>query len=138
MFNLPPLDLTSLDSPIFYPKETWQYLVFILDRKLTFQQHINFYANKTLLTVKCMKLLGNSLRGFIPIQKYPLYKSCVLPTVLYSFQLWYYNKAPLAYSLKELGKMQQRATIWILGAFHTFPIISIEAIASLIPIYLHL
>ena len=34
--------------------------------------------------------------------------------------------------------MQRRAALWILGAFHTPPILDIEAIAGLIPIHLHL
>ena len=34
--------------------------------------------------------------------------------------------------------MQRRAVIWILGAFKTFPSFSIEAIAGLMPINLHL
>ena len=37
-----------------------------------------------------------------------------------------------------LDKIQRRATIWILGAFKTFPSSSIEAIAGLIPINLYL
>ena len=57
---------------------------------------------------------------------------------LYSFQLWFYNCTPLSYSLKILTKMQRRAAIWILGAFKTFPLEDIEAIAGLIPIKLHL
>ena len=40
--------------------------------------------------------------------------------------------------MKILGKMQKRATIWILGAFKTSPLYGIEAIAGLIPINLHL
>jgi len=40
--------------------------------------------------------------------------------------------------MKILGKMQRRATIWILGAFRTLPIEGIEAIADLIPIKFHL
>ena len=43
----------------------------------------------------------------------------------------------MAYHLKILGKMQRRATIWILRAFKTFPSYSIEALAGLIPINLH-
>jgi len=59
-----------------------------------------------------MKILRNSSRGLIPTQKYLLYRTCILlPIILYSFLLWYYNKAPLAYPLKELGKIQQRAAI---------------------------
>jgi len=85
LFNPPPLDLTSLGDPILHSKEIWWYLGFIFDRKLTFQQHINFYANKTLSTVKCMKLLGNSSRGLISTQKQLLYRSCVLLIALYGF-----------------------------------------------------
>ena len=44
----------------------------------------------------------------------------------------------MVYHLKVLGKMQRRAVIWILGAFKTSPSYSIEAIAGLIPIKLHL
>ena len=58
--------------------------------------------------------------------------------VLYGFQLWFYNKAPLSYPLKELKKIQRRAAIWILGIFHTLLSLSIEAIASLIPFHLYL
>ena len=62
-------------------------------------------------TIKCMKLLGNLVQGLNLHQEYLLYQSCVLSITLYSFQLWYYNKASLAYSLKQLGKMQRRAAI---------------------------
>ena len=137
-FNLPPLDLTTLGSPILHSEETWHYLGFIFDRKLMFRQYINFYANKVLLTVKYMKMLSNSSRGLIPRQKWCLYISCVLPITLYRLQLWYYNKAPLAYLLKELRKMQRRATIWVLGAFCTLLSLGIEAIAELLLIHLHL
>ena len=40
--------------------------------------------------------------------------------------------------MKILGKMQRRATIWILGAFKTSPIEELEAIIGLIPIKFHL
>ena len=44
----------------------------------------------------------------------------------------------LSYSLKELRKMQRRAVLWILGAFHTSFTLEIKAIARLVSIYLHL
>jgi len=40
--------------------------------------------------------------------------------------------------MKILGKMQRRATIWILGAFKMLPTEGLKAIAGLIPIKLHL
>ena len=110
-FNPPPLDLSPLGGPILKPKESWRYLGFIFDRKLSFHNYIDHYANKALLTVKCMKLLGNSSRGINPVQKRLLYRCCALPIALYGFQLWFYNKAPLSYHMKILNKMQRRATI---------------------------
>jgi len=58
--------------------------------------------------------------------------------VLYEFQLWFYNCALIAYYLKALGKIQRRVVLQILGAFKTSLSYSIEAIAGLIPIKLHL
>ena len=88
--------------------------------------------------VKCMKLLGNSSHSISPIQKWQLYRCCVLPIVLYSFQLWFYNKVLMAYHMKLLNKMQKRAAIWILGAFKTSPSEGIEAIVGIIPIKFYL
>ena len=85
-----------------------------------------------------MKLLGNSLRGINPIQKRQLYRCCVLSIALYDFQLWFYNKAPLSYYMKILGKMQRRATIWIVEVFKTLPTKGIEAITGIISIKFYL
>ena len=60
IFNPPPLDLSPLRRPILRPKDSWKYLGFIFDRKLSSHKHSDYYANKAILTVKCMKLLGNS------------------------------------------------------------------------------
>ena len=137
-FNPPPLDLSPIGGLILHPKDTWKYLGFIFDHKLTFHKHIDHYSNKAILTVKCMKLLGNSSRGINPLQKCSLYRCCILPIALYSFQLWFYNKAPLSYHMKILDKMQRRAAIWILGAFKTSLSEGIEAITGIIPIRFHL
>ena len=101
-----------------------------------FHQHVDFYANKSISTVKCMKILSNSNCGINFLQKCLLYRTCILPIMLYRFQLWFYNHAPIAYHLKSLSKIQKRAAIWILGAFKTSPSYSIEAITGLIPIKL--
>ena len=85
-----------------------------------------------------MKLLGNLSRGINPLLKRRLYRCSALPIVLYSFLLWYYNKALTHYHLNILWKMQQRAALWISGAFHISPIPGIEAMSGLVPIHLHL
>jgi len=66
-FNPPPLDLSMLRGPILSPKNSWKYLGFIFDRKLTFHQHIDFYSNRVISSIRCMKLLENSLQGISPL-----------------------------------------------------------------------
>ena len=44
-FNPPPLDLSALGGSILLPKETWRYLGFIFDQKLTFRSHIGSLFN---------------------------------------------------------------------------------------------
>ena len=136
--TLPPLNLTPLGGPILCPKDSWKYLGFFFDRKLTFRQHLDFYLNKALSTVKCMKLLGNSSQEITPLQKRQLYRYCILSIALYGFQLWFYNKAPMLYHMKLLNKMQRRVAIWILDTFKTSPSEGIEALADIIPIKFYL
>jgi len=138
IFNPSPLNLSPPDGPILSPKSSWCYLSFIFNRKLSFHSHIDFYANKVISTIKCIKILGNSTRGLNPYQKYLLYRCCAILITLYGFQLWYYNKAPLLYPMKIMNKMQRRVASWIVGSFKTAPLMGIEAIASLTPINLHL
>ena len=138
IFNPPPLNLSLIGGLILWSKDLWRYLGFIFDHKLLFHKHIDFYANKAISTVKCIKLLGNSSRGINPLQEQLLYRCCILLIVLYVFQLWYYNKALSSYHMKILNKMQRRAAIWILGAFKTLPSEGIEAIAGIIPMKFYL
>ena len=111
VFNPPPLNLSPLGGNVLLPNNTWKYLGFIFDRKLTFHQHVDFYMNKAISMVKCMKLLGNSSHGINPLQKHLLYRLCILPIALYEFQLWFYNHAPIAYHMKILNKIQRHAAI---------------------------
>ena len=87
VFNSPPLDLSPLGGNVLLPSNTWKYLGFIFDRKLTFHQHVDFYVNKAISMVKCMKLLGNSSCTINSLQKCLLYRSYILPIALYGFQL---------------------------------------------------
>ena len=128
----------SLGGLILLPKHIWRYLDFIFNWKLLFRAHIDFYVNKAISTIKCMKILGNLTRGLISLQKRWLYRYCALPIVLYNFQLWYYNKALLHYSLNALKKIQQRVAIWITSAFCTSSSKGIKAISGLIPVHLYL
>jgi len=87
VFNSSLLDLSSIGGPMLTLKITWQYLGFILNRKLMFCQYINFYTKKALSMVKSMKMLGNSTHELLLYQKCLLYKTYVLSIMLYSFSL---------------------------------------------------
>jgi len=83
-FNPPPLDLSSIRGNILQPKNMWKYLGFIFNRKLFFHQHVNFYSNKAMSIVKCMKILSNLNQGINPTQSvfsiglvfFPLHYMC--------------------------------------------------------------
>jgi len=113
----PSIDLSSVGGSVISPKPIWRYLGFYFDRRLNFNYHTHFYATKCLSTLSAMKILGNSSRGLLPIQKRLLYRTCILPIALYGFQLWFFKGAPIIKNITELKKMQQRAALWITGAF---------------------
>jgi len=101
----PSIDLSSIGDPIISPKLILHYLGFYFDHKLNFHFHMHFYTTKCLSTLNAMKMLGNSSCGLLPIQKYLLYRICVLPIVLYGFQLWFFKGTPIVKNITELKKM---------------------------------
>jgi len=113
----PSIDLSSVEGPVISPKPIWRYLGFYFDHRLNFNYHTHFYATKCLSILSAMKMLGNSSRGLLPIQKRLLYRTCILPIALYGFQLWFFKGTPIIKNITELKKMQRRAALWITGAF---------------------
>jgi len=85
IFNSPPFDFTLLGGSVLHPKNTWYYLSLIFNHKLLFWQHIEFYTNKAISTIKYMKRLGNLSKGLSSVQKRRLYRYCTLPIALYGF-----------------------------------------------------
>ena len=134
----PSIDLTSVRGPVISPKPIWQYLGFYFDCKLNFNYHTHFYATKCLSTLSTMKMLRNFSRGLLPIQKWLLYRMCILFIALYEFQLWFFKGAPIVKNLTEFKKIQRRAALWITDAFWTLPSKDIKTIVGLILINLHL
>jgi len=113
-------------------------LGFYFDQQLSFKEHTRYYSTKVLSTVKAMGMLGDSTQGLLPLQKWLLYQSCVVPIATYGFHLWYFAGAPTKVQVFLLATMQCKAALWILGAFCTSPTGGIEALVGLIPIHLHL
>jgi len=137
----PPIDLgyaPYTGDNLLRPNLYWRYLGFYFDCKLLFHEHVCYYSTKALSSVKAMKMLGRSTRGLPPKEKRLLYRSCVLPIATYGYRLWYYEGAQCKKALSLLKTMQQKAGLWITGAFSTSPTGGIEALAGLIPVHLHL
>jgi len=120
------------------PKTYWRYLGFYFNQKLLFTKHVRYYATKSFSTVQTMGMLGNSMQGLPPLEKHLLYCACVLPIAMYGFRLWFFEGAKNKTAFKILTQMQCKAALWITGAFRTSPTGGTEALAGLIPIYLHL
>ena len=89
--------------------------------KLYFQQHICYYANKALFTIKGIKMLSNLARELSLIYKHLLYRTHVFLIALYGFQLQYFKGSLLYQPPKELKKMKRRAVLQITKAFYTSP-----------------
>jgi len=107
----PSINLTSVRGPVLHPKPIWRYLGFFFNRKLNFYHHIYHYTTKCLSTLNAMKMLGNSSRGLLPIQKCLLYRTYIVPIALYRFQLWFFKETPTLKNIMELKKMQHRAAL---------------------------
>ena len=61
--------LPCLEALSSFLKISGDISVFSFNQKLLFRQYIDFYSNKEISTIKCMKMLGNSNRGLNPLQK---------------------------------------------------------------------
>src|SRR5262249_1167273 len=134
----PPIDLgfaPHMGATPLRPRPYWRYLSFYFNRALNFREHVRFYSTKALTTVKSMVMLGNLVRGLLPMHKRLLYWSCIVPVAMYGFHLWFHRGSCNKALLKQLNTMQQRAAIWICGAFHTSPMLGVEVIAGLMPMH---
>ncbi|CAA7269050.1 unnamed protein product [Cyclocybe aegerita] len=120
------------------PKTYSRYLGFYFDRRLTFHEHVRYYATKAFTTVQAMHMLGNSTRGLLPKQRRLLYRSCVVPIATYGYRLWYFDGTHNKGAMNQLKWMQRKAALWITGAFRTSPTGGLKALAGLIPVHLML
>jgi hypothetical protein len=125
-------------SPL-QPKKIWRYLGVFFDRMLSFTAHVKFYATKSISTVRCMRILGNSNRGLTPKQKRTLYMSCVLPVATYGLRCWYQPGTwGFISNIKMLNLTHSQGARWITGAFRTSPTGGVLAAARLMLMHFNL
>jgi len=72
VFNPSPLNLIPIGGTILQ----------LIDRKLLFHQHVNFYSNKAISMVKCIKILSNS-NWDINLSQSIFYINCVSSPLRY-------------------------------------------------------
>ncbi|ETW75603.1 hypothetical protein HETIRDRAFT_246936, partial [Heterobasidion irregulare TC 32-1] len=130
--NTSQLPTITLAGRTIEPSTTWRYLGFIFDPRLSFKEHVRFYATRALSTVKCALRLGNSLRGLSPLQRRTLYKSCVVPLLTYGCRVWW-RKHGVKGLMNILSKAQHEGVRWILSAFRTSPIGGMEVLSGIPP-----
>ena len=101
----PELDLSAIGAPTLKSKTYWRYLGFYFDRCLFFKEYVWYYSTKALSMVKVMGMLGNLSRGFLLLQKYLFYHSCIVPIATYSFRLWFFARASTKAQVSLLAAM---------------------------------
>ena len=95
-----------------------------------------FTSIKLFFTIKSIKYWETQFRDYFFIKNdFSIEHAFFLS---YSMDFFCGSFASFSYPLKELRKIQQRATIWITGTFHTLPTWGIKAITELILIYLYI
>ena len=102
----PSIDLSLIGGSVIFLKPIWRYLGFYFDHRLNFNYHTHFYTTKCLFTFSAIKMLGNSSRDLLPIQKRLLYRTCILSITLYRFQLWFFKGTSIVKNITKLKKMQ--------------------------------
>jgi hypothetical protein len=58
-----------------------------------------------------MGMLDNSNSGLLPMQKYLLYRMCILPVATYGYRLWYHDRAKIKGLMSYLSKIQRQAAL---------------------------
>jgi hypothetical protein len=148
-FALSPGDTRLLSPPMdlgFAPftgenrlvaKKTWRYLGVFFDWNLTFREHVKYYATKSISTVRCMRILGNSMWGLSPKYKRILYILCVIPVATYGLGCWYRpGTRGFKANMKMVNLTHSQGARWIMGAFRTAPTGGVLASAGLMPMHL--
>ncbi|KEP46994.1 reverse transcriptase, partial [Rhizoctonia solani 123E] len=119
------------------PRDSVRWLGFYLDRKLDFKDHVRHMRNKANAVLSGLSMLANSVRGLSVKHARLLYKACVLPILTYGSLLWFHGRRQKSLT-ESLEKAQNVGIRWLLGAFKSTPIRSMEHLASIPPMHVHL
>jgi hypothetical protein len=114
-----------------------KYLGVILDKRLTWAQHISNLKVKATNAFMASKSLFNQRWGLKPNMVMWLYQTVIKPMVTYGSLLWW-NRAQQGNNKSILAQIQRMACVAISGALRTAPTVALEAMLDLLPLHLQI
>src|ERR1044071_9394198 len=94
-------------------------------------------TNKANAVISGLKMLANTIQGLTVKHARLLYKACVVPILTYGSLLWFHGRSQKTLT-GSLETTQNKGLRWLLGAFRTTPVRSLEDLASIPPMHVHL
>ncbi len=113
-------------------EEKVKLLGIILDKRLSFKEHIKEVTRKTKVALYQITRLGGTIRGMTGGAVRSMYLACVRPIMEYGLEVW----APklLKKNKDDLEIIQNKALRTILGAYRTTPVLILQREAGIMPI----
>ena len=111
-----------------------RWLGFFLDKRLTFNKHVEIMCKRASSVINGLRCLGNTVRGLSQKHFRLLYISCVFPILTYGATVWYRSHKHIKTLVKKLEVVQNKAIRLVTGAFRTTPIELIQLRSFLPPI----
>jgi ribonuclease HI len=122
--------------PVF-PKITMRWLGVFFHRKLDWHTHVKTMANRARSIVAGLRLLANTVRGISLANARLLYKTVVLPVLLFASPVWYTGVKQKGL-IQPIITAQNEALRWLSGAFRTSPTPELHHLGAVLPIPLQL
>ncbi|EUC56479.1 reverse transcriptase from mobile element jockey protein, partial [Rhizoctonia solani AG-3 Rhs1AP] len=122
---------------VIEPRHVVRWLGFYLDQKLDFKDHVRYMSNKANAVLSGLKMLANTVRGLSVKHARLLYITCVRPILTYGSLLWAHGRRQKSLT-GVLERSQNIGLRWLLGAFKTTPVRSMEHLASIPPMHVYL
>lgn len=127
--------VTLPNGTVIHPSQHLRWLGVWLDRKLTFNYHVQQKTAAATRALNMISRLSNSEWGLSAPAMRQLYYTCITPIADYGAEIWWKGQIGLA---NKLEKLQSEANRRILGAFRTSPTAALEIEASTLPVPLRL
>ena len=110
-----------------------KYLGIILDKTLTWKQHLKMKTEKACLAFwQCRRAIGKSW-GLTPRSTLWLYTAVIRPMLTYGALVWW-PRIKLVTATQQLRQVQRLACLSVIGAMQSTPTAAMEAILCLPPL----